>query len=169
MPYLLVSSGVAFHVYRQSGEAYAIIRSAKQGAVAGDRDARDRDVLLGNQLVGAVVLSKVPDTDAALAIATDDFALVRMDHDVVGGTAVVVGALDLATACLPNLDGAILGAGHHPLAFAVEGDAGDIASVALEGKQRIRVRRLDIVEFDRVVACGGEEALVGRDAEAIDL
>lgn len=92
-----------------------------------------------------------------------------MDHDVVGGTAVVVGALDLATACLPNLDGAILGAGHHPLALAVEGDASDVASVAFEGKQRVRVRRLDIVEFDRVVACGGEEALVGRDAETVDL
>lgn len=51
----------------------------------------------------------------------------------------------------------------------MKGDASDVGRVAVKGEDRIRVRRLDIVELDRVVACGSEVALVGRDAEAVDL
>lgn len=117
----------------------------------------------------AVVLSQIPDADAAHAVAADDLALVGVDDDVVGRAAVVVAALDLAAARLPDLDGAVLGGGDHPLAFAVEGDAGDVARVALKGQQRVRVGGLDVVELDGVVAGGREEALVGGDAEAVDL
>jgi hypothetical protein len=46
----------------------------------------------------------------------------------------------------------------------MECDSRDIARVAFEAKQRIRVRRLDVVEFHGVVARGGEESLVRRDA-----
>lgn len=119
--------------------------------------------------MGAVILGQVPDADAAPAVAADDLALVRVDDDVVGGGAVVVAPLYGAAARLPDLDGAVLGARHHPLALAVEGDAGDVARVALEREQRVRVRRLDVVELDRVVAGRGQEPLVGRDAEAVHL
>lgn len=51
----------------------------------------------------------------------------------------------------------------------MEGDSGDVARVALEGQQRVRVGGLDVVELDGVVARAGEEALVGRDAQAVDL
>lgn len=92
-----------------------------------------------------------------------------MDHHVVGRALVVVAPLDGAGPGLPDLDGAVLRARDHPLALAVEGDAGDVAGMALERQQRVRVGGLDVVELDSVVARGGEEALVGGDAEAVDL
>ena len=119
--------------------------------------------------MGAVVLGEVPDPDAAGPVAADDLALVGVYDDVVGGGAVVVAALDGAAARLPDLDGAVLGARDHPLALAVEGDARDVARVALEGEQRVRVGGLDVEELDGVVARRGEEALVGRDTEPVDL
>ena len=51
----------------------------------------------------------------------------------------------------------------------MEGYAGDVAGVAFEGEACVRVRRLDVVKLDRVVARGGEEAFVGGDAEAVYL
>jgi hypothetical protein len=51
----------------------------------------------------------------------------------------------------------------------VKGDAGDVACVALEGEQRVGVGGLDVEELDGVVAGRGEVALVGGDAEAVDL
>jgi hypothetical protein len=51
----------------------------------------------------------------------------------------------------------------------VEGDAGDVARVAFECEQRVGVGGLDVEELDGMVACGGEVALVGGDAEAVDL
>ena len=41
--------------------------------------------------------------------------------------------------------------------------------MAVKSKERVGVRRADIVQFDIVVASGSEIALVRRDAEAIDL
>jgi hypothetical protein len=51
----------------------------------------------------------------------------------------------------------------------VECDAGDVGCVAVESENSVRIRRLDIVQLDGMVARGGEVALVGGDAEAIDL
>lgn len=117
----------------------------------------------------AGILGQVPDADVAGAVAADNLALVGVDGDIIGRAAVAVAALDGAGARLPDLDGAVLGARHHPLALAVEGDAGDVARVALKRQQRARVGRLDVVELDGLVAGGGEVALVGRDAQAVDL
>jgi len=119
--------------------------------------------------VGAVVLGQVPHAYAAVAVAADDLALVGVDDDVVGGAAVVVAPLYGPAPRLPYLDGAVLGARHHPLALAVEGYARDVARVALEDEQRVRVGGFDIEELDRVVAGRGEEALVRRYAQAVHL
>lgn len=51
----------------------------------------------------------------------------------------------------------------------MESNARDVRRVALEGEHRIGVRRLDLVQLDSVVASCGEEALVGRDAQAVHL
>ena len=48
-------------------------------------------------------------------------------------------ALFAAGACVPDLDSAILRAGNHPFAFAVEADTSDVALVTLEGKHRVWV------------------------------
>jgi hypothetical protein len=41
--------------------------------------------------------------------------------------------------------------------------------VAFEDEEGRRIGRADVEELDGVMAGGGEEAFVGRDAEAIDL
>jgi hypothetical protein len=43
----------------------------------------------------------------------------------------------------------------------VESHACDVARVAIEGQDRVRIRGLDVVEFDGVVAGRGEVALIG--------
>lgn len=117
----------------------------------------------------AVIFRQVPHANAAVAVAADDFALVRVNDDVVGGAAVAVATLNLAGTRLPDLDGAVLRACDHPFSFAVKGDACDVPGVTLKGQEGVRVGRLDVEELDRVVAGGSEEALVGRYAETVDL
>lgn len=73
----------------------------------------------------------------------------------------VITSLNCPCPRLPDLDGAVLGASHHPFSLAVKGDTSDVARMALESQQRVRIGRLDIVELDRVVARGGEVSLVG--------
>lgn len=48
-------------------------------------------------------------------------------------------------------------------------DTGNVRSVAVKGKDRIRVGRFDVVELYSVVASGSEVALVRRYAKTIDL
>lgn len=112
----------------------------------------------------ALVLAQVPDTHVSSAVTADQLALVRVDDHVVDGHAVGVVALHAARARIPDLDGAIFGARHHPFALAMEGNAGDVGRMALKGEDRVWVRRLDLIELDRVVAGRSEEAFVGRDA-----
>lgn len=150
-------------------EAYDIVGSTEKSAIAGNSDTAEADILLGDELVAAVVLRQVPNANTASAIAADDLALVGVDHDIVDRAAVVVTALDVATSGLPNLDGAILGRGDHPLALAVEGHARDVARVTLEGEKGVGVGRFDVVQLDRVMAGGGEVALVRRDTQSVDL
>ena len=117
----------------------------------------------------ALVLAQVPDPHITPAITANELALIGVNDDVVDGRAMGVVTLDTARPRIPDLDGAILGARHHPLALAVERDARDVGRVAFKREHGIGVGRLDLVEFDRVVAGGGEEALVGGDAEPVYL
>jgi hypothetical protein len=48
-------------------------------------------------------------------------------------------------------------------------DTCDITRMAFEGKDRIGVRRFDIIELYIVVACRSEISFVGGDAESIYL
>ena len=48
-------------------------------------------------------------------------------------------------------------------------DACDIIRVTLKGHHRVRVGGFDVEEFDIGVACRGEVAFVGGDAETVDL
>jgi hypothetical protein len=80
-----------------------------------------------------------------------------------------IASLDRATPSLPDLDCAIFRACDHPFSLAVECDARHVATVTLKSEEGIWICGFDVVEFDRVMASRSEEALVGRDAEAIDL
>ena len=109
----------------------------------------------------ALVLAQIPYSDVTAAIARDELPLVRMNNDVIDRMAVVVIALDNRGPRVPDLDSAILGAGHHPLALAVKSDAGDIPRVAFESQDVVGIGGADVVEFDVLVAGCGEPALVG--------
>lgn len=150
-------------------EAHRVVARAHHAPIRRHRHARDADVVFGYQLVAALVLAQIPDPDIAAPVAANQLALVRMDHHVVHGHAVRVVPLHIAAACVPDLDCAVLGAGHQPLGLDVECDAGDVGRVPVEGQDGVWVGRLDVVELDRVVAGGGEVALVRRDAEAVHL
>jgi hypothetical protein len=92
-----------------------------------------------------------------------------VNDDIIGRTTVVIAALDGATPRLPNLDSAIFRARDHPFTLAVKGNASDVAGVTLESQKRVWVRGFDVVELDGMMAGRSEEALVGRDAETVDL
>jgi hypothetical protein len=119
--------------------------------------------------VAAFVLAQVPDAHVASTIAADELSLVGMDDDVVNGDAVRVVALHIPAPGVPDLDGAVFGRRDQPLGLAMECYAGDVGRVAVKGEDGIRVGRLDVVELDCVVAGGREVALVGGDAEPVDL
>lgn len=110
------------------------------------------------------VFCQIPHSDGSRSIAADNFTLVGMDHNVVGWRAMIVASLNRTCPSLPNLHGAILRARHHPFSFAMKGNACDVSRVALKRQKRVRIRRFDVIELDRVVASGGEKALVGGDA-----
>lgn len=51
----------------------------------------------------------------------------------------------------------------------MEANAGNVIGVSFESKDGIRVGRFNVVELDVEVPGGGEVALVGRNAETVDL
>lgn len=117
----------------------------------------------------AAVLSQVPDSDTPTMVTADDLPLVRVDNHIVDRRIVVVAALNGASASFPDLHSSILGASNHPLPLAVECNTCDVAGVAFKCQDRVRVRGLDVVKLDTVVACSSKKSLVGRDAKAVDL
>lgn len=70
---------------------------------------------------------------------------------------------------IPDLQRVILTGSDHPFAFAVERDGGNVARVALEGQDGIRLTTVDVVQAHMLVARCCEVLFVGRDAELVDL
>ena len=78
-----------------------------------------------------------------------------MDYHIIHGRTMLVIPLNLAVSNVPDLDGAVLAAGDHPFALAVERDARDVVGVAFELLGCLWVCGLDVEEFDAVFAGGG--------------
>ena len=117
----------------------------------------------------ALVLSQVPNPHITPTVTADQLPLIRMNNHIVDRRAMRIIALHAPRTRIPYLDGAVLGARHHPFSFAVERDAGYVGGVAFEGEDGVGVCGFDFVEFDRVVTGGGEEAFVWGDAEPVYL
>ena len=94
--------------------------------------------------MGAGILSQIPEPNAAAPIAADNLALVRMNNDIIDGRSVVIAPLNHAGAGVPYLDGAVLGAGDHPFAVAVECHARDVARMALKDRSGSGVRGANV-------------------------
>jgi hypothetical protein len=146
-----------------------IVGCTEKSAVSRNRDTRHRDLFLGNELVGAGILSQIPETNAAAPITADNLALVRMDNDIIDGGPMIVAPLDHTGARVPDFDSAVLGARDHPFAIAVECHARDVARVALKDGGGSGVRRANVEQLYCVISSSGEVALVGGDAESVDL
>ena len=111
--------------------------------------------------MGALILPQIPDPHIPPSIARNQLPLVRMDDHIVDRTAVQIIALYAPCPRIPDLHRTVFGARHHPFALAVERHACDVAGVAIESEHGARIGGADVVEFDVVVACCGEVALVG--------
>lgn len=81
----------------------------------------------------------------------------------------VVAPLYRARPCLPDFDGAVFRTGHHPFSLAVEGDACDVACVALKNEVWRGIGISDFEEFNGVMACRCKISFVGRDAQSVHL
>ena len=119
--------------------------------------------------MGAVVLRQIPDPDTAAAVTGHYLPLIRMNNHIINRTSMVITSLYPSGSRLPNLNRPVFRGGDHPFAFAVESDAGDVVGVSFECEDWIWVCGFDVVELDVGVGGGREEALVGGDAEAVDL
>lgn len=148
---------------------HRVIPRAQERPVASNRHAGHRNIGLGYQLMRAFILPQVPDPHAAPSIAGNQLPLIRMNHHIVDRALVQIVPLNTPRPRIPDLDRAILGARDHPFALAMESDARDVARVPVERQHGVRIRGADVVELDVVVPRGGEVALVGRDAEPVDL
>jgi hypothetical protein len=110
--------------------------------------------------VAAFVFAQVPHSYCPSAVTANELALVGVYHYIVDSAAVIVIPLYAAAACVPDLDGPVFGRCDHPLALTMEGNARDIAGMALEGQHGGWVRGLDVIKFDRVVPGGSKITLV---------
>lgn len=117
----------------------------------------------------AYTLTQVPDTHHTSSVTTDELALVRVNDYVVDRGSVDIVTLQTTGSGIPNLDRTIFRACHHPLALTVEGNTGNIVGVTLEGHDGIRIRGLNVKEFDIVMARSSKKALVGSNAQAVHL
>ena len=110
----------------KGGKAYSIVSSADHASVTGDCYTCDADVVFGNQLVRAFVLSQVPDSHIAAAIATNQLPLIGMDNDIINRHAVHIVTLYIATPRVPDLHSTIFAGRNEPLGFAVKSDASNV-------------------------------------------
>ena len=81
----------------------------------------------------------------------------------------VVTPLYRARPCLPDFDGAVFRAGHHPFPLAVEGDTCDVACVALKNEVWCGVGVSDFEELNGVMACRRKISFVGGNAQSVHL
>ena len=65
--------------------AYRIGACAESRPITCNSNASHRNILLRNELMGAVILGKVPNSNAASTITSNDLALVGVDYHVVDG------------------------------------------------------------------------------------
>jgi hypothetical protein len=119
--------------------------------------------------VRAFVLSQVPNANISSTVTANKLALIWVDDHIVDRYTMGVAPLHISTPRVPNLHRPIFRRCHHPFSLAMEGDARDIASMAIEGENSVRIRRFYVIELDSVMPGGSEVTFVRRDAETVHL
>lgn len=123
--------------------------------------------------MGALVLPQIPDPHISTTITRNKLALIGMNDNVINGSDMgddisnggPMGVVALNASCpsVPDFDSAILGAGDHPFALAMEGYASDVSRMAIKREHRAWICRAYVIELDIVISSCGEVTLVGRD------
>ena len=106
--------------------------------------------------MGTFVLAQVPNSNVTAAVTGNQLPLVWMNDNIIDRDFVIIVALYASCPRVPDLYSAILGAGDHPFALAVESYASDVTGMAIEGEDGTWIRGPYVVEFDIVVAGSGE-------------
>lgn len=75
---------------------------AEERSICSDCDGGNRLVLFGYELMAALVLAQIPDSNVSASVAGDELALIRVNNDVVDRYAVRVIALNMAAAGIPD-------------------------------------------------------------------
>lgn len=117
----------------------------------------------------AFILAQIPNPYISTPVTTNQLALVWMNNNIVHWYAMCIVSLHIATPSVPNFDRTVFTRSDKPLGFAMERDTRHITGVAIKGEDCVWICAFDIVEFDSMVACGGEIALVRRDTEPVYL
>lgn len=112
--------------------------------------------------MGALVFTQIPDTDVSTAVTRDQLPLIWMDNniihrrhmreDVLGGSSMSVIPLNAPSPCIPYLNRSVLGAGDHPFTLAMEGNTGDVPSMAIKTDDRAWICRSYIIELNVMVS-----------------
>lgn len=149
--------------------SYRVGTSAECRSIARNRNTRNRYVFFGDQLVRAIILCQVPNSNTPTLVAANDFALVWVNDYIIDRCSMGITALHSATPSLPDFDCAILRACTHPLSLAVKLNACDIACMTFERKERVGVGGFYIVKLYRMISSSREEALIRGNAKTVDL
>jgi len=112
--------------------AYRVVPSAEKRTIARHGHTSHRDIILRNELVSALVFAQVPDPDISSTVTANEFALIRMNDNIVDRNSMAVVTLISASAGIPDLDIAIFGASDHPFSLTVESYSSDVAGVTFE-------------------------------------
>ena len=116
-----------------------------------------------------LTFAQVPNANVAPTVGTYDLALIWMYNHIVNRVRMLIVPLDCPRPGVPHFHGHVLGAGHHPLAVAMECYSCYIVRVALKAYGRVGVGGLDIVQTHDMATSSGKELLVWGDAKAVDL
>lgn len=86
---------------------HSIVTGTDHTPITCHRNTSHTNIILRNQLVAALVLSKVPDPDITSPVATNKLALIRMNNHIIDRNAMGIVALHISAPRIPDLDRAV--------------------------------------------------------------
>lgn len=84
-------------------KTYSIVSSAQHRAIARHGHAGHRNIVLGDKLVRAFVLSQIPNANISSAVTANELTLIWVDDHIVDRYTVGVTPLHISTPRIPNL------------------------------------------------------------------
>ena len=133
---------------------YLVVASYHQGPVARYADTGHGHIIFWTETVRGLVFTEIIDVDPASSVSADKLSLVWMNSDIVYGVVVVVHALNRACPGIPDFHRTVFRACHHPFAFAMEANTSDVAGVAFECHDSIRIAGLNVVQSHHMPTSG---------------